>query len=128
MVVQGFEIKGLDLVQSNMRRVARGYPRYQKVIHSQIGQPIIQRARSRARVRTGRLRNSVELRSTEEAVEIDAGRGIDYAVFQHYGTRHMTGTRFLTEPLQELEDRLVRDYQQLTDRFVDSVWVSNRAF
>ncbi len=125
MVVQGFEIKGLDLVQSNMRRVARGYPRYQKVIHAQIGQPLIDRARSRARVRTGRLRNSIRLRTTEERVEIDAGQGIDYAVYQHYGTRHMTGTLFLTEPLRELEDRLVRDYQELTNRFIDSVWVSN---
>lgn len=126
MVVQGFEIKGLDLVRSNMRRVARGYPRYQKVIHGQIGQPLIQRARSRARVRTGRLRNSIQLRTTEEAVEVDAGQGIDYAVFQHYGTRHMAGTRFLTAPLKELEDRLVRDYQDLTNRFIDTVWVSNR--
>ncbi len=125
MVAQGFEIRGLGLVQSNMRRVARGYPRYQKVIHGQIGQPLIQRARGRARVRTGRLRNSIQLRTTSERVEIDAGQGIDYAVYQHYGTRHMTGTLFLTEPLRELEDRLVRDYQDLTNRFVESVWVSN---
>lgn len=121
-----FRIEGLDLVQSNLRRVARGYPRYQKTIHGEIGRPLIDRARSRARVRTGRLRSLIRLRTTGELVEVTSEA--DYARFPHYGTRYMSADLHLTEPLMELEDRLVRDYQEMTNRYVDSVWISNRGF
>lgn len=119
------KVEGLDLVQSNLRRVAAGYPREQKSIHTQIGQSVLQRARARARVRTGRMRSTIRLRTTSEQVEIEAGQGIGYAGFQHWGTRYISGTRYLTEPLKELEDKLVKDYQTLTDRYIDKTWVSN---
>lgn len=125
MVESRFEIKGLDLVQANMRRVARGYPREQRNIHADLGQSILQRARTRVRVRTGRLRSSIHLRTTSEQVEVEAGQGLGYAGFQHWGTRHISSSLYLTEPLRELEGKLVSDYQKLTERYVDKVWIDN---
>jgi HK97 gp10 family phage protein len=116
-------IEGLDLVQQNLRRVRSGYGRERRNIHKAIGQPVLIRARQRARVRTGRLRSSIQLRATEAELEIEAGA--DYAGFQHWGTKYMSGTHYLTEPLRELESKLVHDYQKLTDRFIDRVWRSN---
>jgi hypothetical protein len=117
------KVEGLDLVQSNLRRVAGGYAREQRSIHGKVGRPILDRARGRARVRTGRLRSLIRLRSTEEMVEITSEA--EYARFPHWGTRYVTADRHLTEPLKELEDKLVRDYQRLTERYIDKVWKDN---
>jgi HK97 gp10 family phage protein len=122
-VTEGVRVEGLDLVLSNLRRVRSGYRGEQKQIHSAVGQPVLVRARQRARSRTGRLRSSIRLRATSAEIEFEADT--EYAGFQHWGTRHMTGTRYLTEPLRELEAKLVHDYQKLTERFIDRVWVDN---
>ena len=117
------KIEGLDLVQANMRRVARGYPREQATIHQTLGQTVLDKARGRARVRTGRMRSMIRLRSTGELVEVTSEA--PYARFQHWGTRYVFADRHLTEPFKELEDVLLRDYEQLTMRFIDRVWVDN---
>lgn len=116
-------VEGLELVRSNLRRVSAGYPREQQSIHNNLGQTILQRARNRARVRTGRMRSLIRLRTTQELVEITSEA--DYARFQHWGTQYVSADRHLTEPLRELEQRLVKDYQNLTNQYVERVWQSN---
>jgi hypothetical protein len=116
-------VEGLDLVVSNLRRVAVGYPREQKTIHKSLGEDVLTRARSRTRVRTGRLRSLIRLRATEELVEVTSEA--DYARFPHYGTRYISADLHLTEPLRELEKKLVGDYQKMTERYIDRVWVDS---
>jgi hypothetical protein len=115
--------EGLDLVVSNLRRVAVGYPREQKTIHRSLGEDVLTRARDRARVRTGRLRSLIRLRATGELVEVTSEA--DYARFPHYGTRYISADLHLTEPFRELEAKLAGDYQKLTDTWIDRVWVDN---
>jgi hypothetical protein len=117
------EVRGLDLVQANLRRVSQGFPREQKRIHTELGQPILQRARNRARVRTGRLRSMIRFRTTQSEVEVTSEA--DYAKFLHWGTRYISADLHLTEPLHELENVLVRDYQRMTERFIDRNWRSS---
>jgi hypothetical protein len=117
------KVEGLDLVQANLSRVTRGLAREQKNIHGTLGESIIDRARGRARVRTGRMRSMIRLRTTSERVEVTSEA--EYARFSHYGTRYMSADLHLTEPLRELEDVLVRDYERLLDRYIDRNWRSN---
>lgn len=118
-------LEGLDLVLSNLRRVADGYSREQRRIHQEIGEPLLRDAWQRARVRTGRMRSTIRLDATGDRLELTAGEGIDYAGFQHWGTRYVSANRFITDPFQEAADDVVDDYQRLTDQYIERTWRSN---
>jgi hypothetical protein len=116
-------VKGLDLVQKNLRRVREGWPREQSRILEDVAEPLIREAKARVRVDTGRLRSSIRQMMTVDAVEIFTD--VPYARFQHYGTVYVEPNPFLTGPLHEMESETVRDFDDLTWRFVDRVWVDN---
>jgi phage gpG-like protein len=125
--MSGVRIEGLDLVRANAARARIGYPREQaRVIGPKLAEPVVVAARGRARKRSGRMAGTIRARTTETTVEVEAGAGIDYAAVQHYGGyNNITANPFLTDPLAEMESRLVATYDQLTSRFIENVWVDS---
>lgn len=124
MVEPRMKVQGLQLVKSNMARVARAAPEANKAILGVLGQTVLQRARGRASVDTGTMRSQITTKATAERVNITSGAW--YSLFPHYGTaRGIQPDRHLTDPLHELEGKLVRDYEKMLWQFVDRVWVDN---
>lgn len=116
-------VRGLDLVQKNLRRVREGWDREQRHILEDVAEPLIREAKVRARADTGRMRSSIRQMMTVDATEIFTD--VDYARFQHYGTVYVSPNPFLTGPLHDMESEVVRDFDDLTWRFIERVWTDS---
>ena len=117
------EIRGLDRVDTNRRRVRDAWPREGRRILDEVGQPVLTAGRARARVDTGRMRASIQQLTTVDTTEIFSP--VDYARFQHYGTVYVDPNPFLTGPLHELEPAIIRNFDQLLWQYIDRVWVDS---
>ena len=113
-------VEGLDLIKTNFRRIADRFPQERERIHEYLGRNLLSRSRSRARSDTGRMRTSINVEATPDRLEV--GATVDYAPFQHWGTKHVTADRFLTDPMEEQEHRLIGDYERQVGRFLESTW------
>lgn len=115
-------IEGLGRLQANLTAVASTYDREQERIHKGLGADLVEAARARARVRTGAMRASIRPVSTSDRLEVTAGQRLTYVAFQHWGTRFVSPNRFLIDPLHERERRMVDEYQEQTNRFLQRIF------
>lgn len=104
------EIKGIDKVIKNIDKYNDEIQNKIKQVLADGGMKIQTEAQSRAPVRTGTLRASIEYKPNGLQVEVVAG--VDYASFVEFGTRFMEPQPFLTPAFELVAPQIERDIQE----------------
>lgn len=127
MPAQGISVEGLNLLHRNLRKLDSDYPKRAKEIHQAIAEPIASRARSKARVKSGKMRSSIRPYATQRMARVGAGARTVYTGVQHYGwpAHNITPNLFLTESVNELQNETLVTYDRLMDAWIEEVWISN---
>lgn len=84
-------------------------------LRRRLGSIVAEKARGRAPVRTGRLRESIFARQTGKGT-LSVVAGAPYASFVEYGTRRMKARPFLRPAMAEVEGEIERLTQELVSR------------
>lgn len=63
-----------------------------------LGESIVNEAKRLAPVKTGKLRDSIEIKENTD-MTVSVGSNLDYILFQEFGTRFQSGTPFLRPAL-----------------------------
>lgn len=124
----GVKVEGLKLLNSNLKKISTDYIKELKEIHKKVSEPVAVLASRKVRSRTGRLAASIKAGATQKGGHIQAGRAtLPYAAINHWGgyPGDYQGNPFLTDALEESEDGIVKQWADLTDRFIERVWVDS---
>lgn len=83
--------------------------------HRSWAQGVSRQMKSRAPVRTGRLRRTINWQAGREVVVFRSN--VDYASYQHYGTRFIRATRYF-DITQRQKRELARIYARALRRYI----------
>lgn len=104
------KVEGIDKVVDNINKYNDEIQDKIKQVLADGGIQIQREAQSRAPVRTGTLRGSIESRTEDMRVEVVATT--DYAAFVEFGTRFMDPQPFLTPAFELVAPQVVRDIEE----------------
>jgi len=124
----GVKVEGLKLLNRNLKKISTDYVKELKTIHQKVSEPVAVLASRKVRSRSGRLAASIKAGATQKGGHIQAGRmTLPYAAVNHWGgyPGDYQGNPFLTDALEELEDSIVRDWVDLTNRWLERVWIDS---
>lgn len=121
------QVEGLNLLLRNLRKLSTEYPKEMKKINEEVVKPVVRSAKSKVRNRSGRLRDSIKPSATQKAGRVQAGARLKYGGVNHYGWpgHNIEGNPFLTDAIREGERKIADDYEKLTAKFINKVWVDN---
>lgn len=86
---------------------------HMRTAHLRAGQAVAKVARSRARVKTGRMRDAILVRANADGVTIE--NHIPYAVYQDKGTRYIKGNQFMSGALDIAQAEVEAIYRRAVD-------------
>lgn len=97
-----------------------GANQFLKDTHARIAKPVVQKAKGKARVKTGRMKSRIKATPTTRMARIAVGQLI-YGPVQHWGwpKRNITPNRFLSDAIEESEDSILRHYAHLLGEYVE---------
>jgi hypothetical protein len=126
-VEPGVTVEGLKLLRQNVKKIKDGYPKELKIIHKAVAEPVAELGARKVRTRSGELVNSIISGGTLKSGFAQAGRTVPYAAVNHWGgyPGDYQGNPFLTDALAELEGSIIRDWTDLTDDFIERMWVDS---
>jgi len=111
-------VSKLKVKVQNIDKVIKNMDKYNDEIQDKIkqvladgGMKIQTEAQSRAPVKTGRLRNSIETR-TSGNMQVEVVATVEYAAFVEFGTRNQEAQPFLTPAFELVAPRIERDIQE----------------
>lgn len=127
MPQEGISVEGLNLLLRNLRRVNSEYPKQAKEIHKEIAEPVSERAKTKARKKSGRMAASIRPYATQRKAEVGAGARVVYAGVQHYGwpAHGISPNPFLTESINEMQPQILVTYDRLMDQWIERIWQEN---
>lgn len=128
MVEPGVKVEGLKLLNRNLKKVSTDYPKQLKDIGKKVSEPVAVLASRKVRSRTGRLAASIKAGATLKGGYVQAGKmTVPYAAVNHWGgyPGDYQGNPFLVDAITEREDRIVKDWTELTNVWLERVWVDS---
>lgn len=84
--------------------------------------PVMNRAMELAPVKTGNLRRSIHIETTQKTpvrVVASVGPHVDYAIFLEYGTRRMHARPFLRPAFEETKDEAYQAMVEAAKQFIN---------
>lgn len=142
--VKPIQVEGLTEFIRSAKKVSDQFPQELKAINKELAQPLVEEAKKRAPVRSGKLRDSIRPGATQKVAYVMAGKkAVPYAGPIHWGWpkerkaksgRGMESTNrrggaipanpFLVEALAAKKEELNREAEKRLQQFVDRVWES----
>ncbi len=127
-VEPGVKVEGLKLLTRNLRKVSTDYVKELKEIHKKVAEPVAVVAARNVRSRSGRLAASIKAGATQKGGHIQAGKmSVPYAAVNHWGgyPGDYQGNPFLYDALKESEDSIMKQWVDLTDKWLERIWVDS---
>lgn len=98
------EVTGVKELQAKLLTISTKLPSIVAQAVSEGAEVVENSAKSKVRVKTGNLKNSIEQKNktqTSSKVSVDIGTDVDYAAANEYGTSKMSAQPFLRPALDE---------------------------
>ena len=120
----GIRVEGLNEFVRNLRRVDKELPQGMKAIHMELAEPVAQRAKNKARRKSGKMASTIKPQASARYARVSAGARIKYAGVQHYGwpAHNISPNPFLTDAITDLQPVIVVRYERLLGDWLEKVW------